>query len=181
MIIGKKINLRLIKNIQEFEKITNLYNNLFYRQETDHTEIKSFFSELEFFNKTGYWSENKGKLLLVEKNDEILGEISFIKTTEFELEIGYRIYSAKNIAKGYMSEALKLFSVYLFQTKPIRRLKLLIANPNKASLRLAEKCGFKKEGVLREAYYFRNNFCDLIIYGILREECLIEEMKDAEN
>ena len=172
MITGEKINLRLIRNTEELELVVNLYNDLNERPEADHTEIKSVQSEINKFNENGFWTDNSGKLLITDKNENIFGEISFNRTTDFELELGYRIFNKENFANGIMTESLKLFSRYLFSTKPVRRLKLQINENNKASIKLAERCGFKKEGVLREAYFYRNQFCDFIIFGLLRNECM---------
>jgi len=33
-----------------------------------------------------------------------------------------------------------------------------------------EKCGCQKEGVLRQAYYYRGRRVDFVIYGMLRAE-----------
>jgi RimJ/RimL family protein N-acetyltransferase len=49
-----------------------------------------------------------------------------------------------------------------------RRCSGLVRTDNLAAQRFDEKLGFKREGVLRKA---DDDGCDLIIYGMLREEC----------
>ncbi len=56
-----------------------------------------------------------------------------------------------------LSRAVKILpetiAAYLFQADPgILRLTLLIHSGNAASLRVAEKCGYKREGTLRNAW-----------------------------
>jgi ribosomal-protein-alanine N-acetyltransferase len=63
-----------------------------------------------------------------------------------------------------MSEALPLFSAYLFATIPhVTRLVLLTAADNAASRRLAQKCGYVQEGVLRQANFYRGRLVDWVL------------------
>jgi len=41
---------------------------------------------------------------------------------------------------------------------------------NKASQRVLEKVGFKKEGTLRKNFFMRGEWRDALVYSILREE-----------
>ncbi len=70
-----------------------------------------------------------------------------------------------------MTEALNLFSKYLFETVPlITRLSLYTAENNSPSRKLAEKCGYTLEGILRDAYFYRGKMFNWAIYSILRSE-----------
>ncbi len=171
MITGKSINLSLIKSESEIIKINDIYNILEERSLTDHTEIYSKVKIMQSFNENGLWSSNSGSLLITTKEDKIIGLISFNRKTEFELSIGYRIYNTHDRKKGYMTEGLNLFTAYLFKTIPlITRLSLYTAENNIASRKLAEKCGYTQEGLLRNAYFYRGDICNWIIYSVLREE-----------
>ncbi len=44
------------------------------------------------------------------------------------------------------------------------------AENNIASCKLAEKCGFKREGVLRNAYFYRGSICNWVVYSLLKDE-----------
>ena len=171
MLKHERFNLRLIRDIKECQTMIDAYNNLAERAETDHTEIKHVHSILQEFEMNGLWGENRGTMLITNQDDEIIGDISFSKCSEFELEIGYRLFAHKDRGQGIISQALPLFSAYLFDTKPIHRLRLQTASDNIGSQRVAEKSGFKREGVLRQAYFYRGKMCDMFIYGLLREEC----------
>ena len=41
---------------------------------------------------------------------------------------------------------------------------------NISSLRMLEKCGYKKEGILRRASYVNGSFKNLIVLSVLRDE-----------
>lgn len=172
MIIGKNIGLRLYNSEQDVLTRISSFNKLDERSIFDHTEIYSPIKLLKLYNENGLWTKESGSLLLTLKDKTIIGIIDFSKKTEFEISIGYRILEERYRNKGYMTEALNLFTSYLFTTIPlITRLSLYTAEDNKSSRRLAEKSGFKQEGILRDAYFYRGNICNWVIYSLLRNEC----------
>lgn len=171
MIKGQKITLRLYRSIDEINKVLETFNYLETRALTDHTELYQPQQLWTEFEQNGLWSKDKGTLVITNSDDEIIGTISFHRTTEQELSIGYRVYSDEHRGKGYMTEALTLFSSYLFLTIPfITRLSLLTAQDNIPSRKLAEKCGYTQEGILRQAYFYRGKICNWVVYSILRDE-----------
>ena len=85
-------------------------------------------------------------------------------------EVGYAIYRPADRGKGYMTEALHIFAAYLFEVKEIPRLELAILPGNDASRRVAEKCGFKLDGVMRKQYFCQGQYHDLQVWSLLREE-----------
>jgi [ribosomal protein S5]-alanine N-acetyltransferase len=172
MLSGKRINLRLIRDERECRILLNALNDLEQRGNGDHTELKHPCALLKKFAENGLWDDTQGKLLLTDKDDRILGTIGFSQGLDGEFILGYRLLKREDRGKGFMSEGLSMFSAYLFATWPIYRLRLHIAADNVASRKLADKCGYRQEGVLRNAYFYRGRRCDFIIYGLLREECV---------
>jgi len=86
------------------------------------------------------------------------------------LEIGYFILP-KERRKGYGTEAVKIIVDYLFLTRDIPRIQVIISVHNKPSQRVSEKAGFKREGILRKALWTSNGkWTDGLLYSILREE-----------
>jgi len=65
---------------------------------------------------------------------------------------------------------LSLLTKYLFSAKKINRLQLTVIVGNTASKRVAEKCGFKLEGVMRGAIFHHGENKDLEMYSLLRDE-----------
>lgn len=126
------------------------------------------------FQETGFWEKDDGMLLLVSPGDEILGHIEFFKTVNYldEYELSYQIYSPKQRGKGLTSEAVNLLVRYLFETKRVNRIRLVIDPGNLASRRLAEKCGFKHEGTARGAWYHRGAHRDVEMYAILHQDVI---------
>jgi RimJ/RimL family protein N-acetyltransferase len=86
------------------------------------------------------------------------------------LEIGYLIFDEKNRGKGIATEALTLFVDYLFAAKKVNRLEIRTHPDNKASERVALKCGFKFEGTMRGAIFRKGSYVDMNQYALTRQD-----------
>lgn len=132
-------------------------------------------SESQFrrqFEENGFWSKDDGMLLIVDALDCNVGHIEFFKTVGYldELELSYQIYEPEARGKGFATEAVGLLCGYLFGRLKTNRLRLVIHPENHASRRVAEKCGFRREGAARGAWYHQGQNHDVEIYALLRHE-----------
>ena len=59
---------------------------------------------------------------------------------------------------------------YLFGSKRVHRIQLVIVPENAASRRIAEKCGFQLEGTARGAFFNTGRNQDVLIYSRLRTD-----------
>jgi ribosomal-protein-alanine N-acetyltransferase len=71
---------------------------------------------------------------------------------------------------GFMTEALTSLIKYGFEEMGLNRIEATTNSKNTRSIELIERMGFKKEGVLRRKYFYKNQYHDDIIYSLLREE-----------
>jgi hypothetical protein len=82
------------------------------------------------FADRGFWHERFGRLVIIDQQDagRIVGEIIYFCNADYRAgyEVGYQIFRREDRGKGYMSEALALFSSFLFESKPIPRLQLTV-------------------------------------------------------
>jgi RimJ/RimL family protein N-acetyltransferase len=173
MIRGEKVMLRTVRE----SDLDNLFAQL-----SDIANRGKFFpvnlpSEALFkkdFHDTGFWQEGYGRLLICDKQERVVGSIWYFKTGYYDgLEIGYHLFDAGSSNKGLMTESLSLLVRFLFATRKINRLQLTVMLPNVASRRVAEKCGFKLEGITRGALFHRGQNHDLEMYSILRAEVAV--------
>lgn len=178
MIRGKFVNLRLFT--EEDLKIYEQHVN-------DIAEIGEFWplalaSEKDlkdYWKESGFWGPKSGKILITDKHNKILGNINYFKGIPYVdgFELGYRIFRPEDRGKGYTSEAVRLFCSYLFSARPINRIQACADVNNIGSIKVMEKCGFKKEGTMRKAMFNRGEYRDVVIYSLLRDECpLLEEI-----
>lgn len=128
------------------------------------------------FEDTGFWSKDEGLLVIISPDDMILGHIEFFKTVNYldEFELSYQVYSPEQRGKGVATEAVQMLVRYLFETKQVNRIRLVIHPDNLASRRLAEKCGFQHEGAARGAWYHKGKHHDVEIYALLHDDVIRE-------
>lgn len=171
MIRGSCLKLRRIRDDVECRRLYEAYGDLSQRAKTDHVEVAPVEARVQAFREHGMWTPKEGILVIEGCGDQLLGMLSFRRTTELECDIGYRILRNEHRKRGIMRAALPLFCTHLFDVFPsITRLQIRTADDNIPSRRLAEQCGFVQEGVLRKAYSYRGRICDWVLYGLLREE-----------
>ena len=85
-------------------------------------------------------------------------------------ELQIRIGSAKHHGKGYGSEAVQLLCTFGFLDLNLNRIYLHVFADNTRAIRVYEKCGFVKEGLLREAAYVAGQRTDVILMARLESQ-----------
>ena len=84
-------------------------------------------------------------------------------------ELGY-ILGRSHWGKGYGYEAACLALDYAFANLAARRVMADTDPDNMGSIKLLEKLGFQREGLLRNRWRVGGEFADSIIFGLLRHE-----------
>ena len=102
---------------------------------------------------------------------QLIGTVTFLNWSRNDrcAEIGYDL-SKEYWGKGYMTEALKVFIRFGFDTMNLNRIEATTNVRNVRSRKVLTRLGFIQEGILRQKYYFRGEFSDEIIFSLLREE-----------
>ena len=72
--------------------------------------------------------------------------------------------------KGFGTEAIKIIVDYLSLSTGIVRIESEANPKNTASIRVLEKAGFRREGLIRKSVFIRGEWKDGAIYSILRDE-----------
>ena len=83
--------------------------------------------------------------------------------------MGYMLHP-EHWGNGYMSEAVRAALNYGFDEMGLDRAELWIVEENRASIRLAERVGFRRRGRLRQKYHQDATGHDKIVYGITAEQ-----------
>lgn len=91
------------------------------------------------------------RLIVEDEKQEMLGYVGFdlISARYLRAELSYFI-ADKYKGHGYATRALKLLTDYALGELGMRRVYLEIAEENLPSMRVAEKGGFVKEGLMRD-------------------------------
>ncbi len=84
--------------------------------------------------------------------------------------MGISIYEPGLRGSGRGTEALALWTSYLFAATNWRRLDYATWSGNTAMVRVGEKLGFTVEGRFRDARVVRGEVFDSVVLGVLRHE-----------
>lgn len=72
--------------------------------------------------------------------------------------------------KGYGTDAMKVLIKFIFEQMNINKIKLNVYSFNERAIRCYEKCGFIREGVLRQEIYRDGKYYDEIVMGLLKSQ-----------
>lgn len=103
-----------------------------------------------------------------------LGTCGFTNWNKFDHSavVGYEL-SKQYWGKGYALEAVGSIINFIFEESfhfYVHRVEALILPSNKPSQKLVKKLGFSLEGTLRGKCYWNNDFHDMNMFGVLRNE-----------
>jgi ribosomal-protein-alanine N-acetyltransferase len=79
-------------------------------------------------------------------------------------------FAPEHHGQGYGSDAATQMVRYAFEDRNLRRVSASVGSFNDSSIGLLESLGFEHEGTLREAAWFRGEYHDMLVYGLLRED-----------
>ncbi len=85
-------------------------------------------------------------------------------------EIAIHLGDRRSRGKGLGSDAVRVLCRLGFQELGLHRIWARCFSMNPACMGCLEKCGFRREGVLRQALYRRDAWHDIYVYGLLKEE-----------
>lgn len=126
------------------------------------------FEELDSGNRAGNffsWA------IADNRNDAMLGTCSLFEISQphRRASLGYALGSAY-WGHGYALEASRLAVEYAFGTLGLRRLEADVDPRNAPSLRLLDRLGFTREGLLRERWQVAGETQDSLICGLLARD-----------
>lgn len=162
-------------------------------EESDLELLKEMINDPEIENMTGGFSfpvstlqqkrwfeglqNNKNELrLIIEANEH--GPIGVVMLTDIDwknriAQFHSKIATSKEIrGKGYGTKATKALIKYAFEQLNLNLVYSYIIEYNIASQRVHEKCGFKKDGVLRNRIYKNGGYHNLTVWSIQKGELI---------
>ena len=153
-----------------------------YLNSRSHEEIMSFFGVdekgirdmramaekgLETFRLSLYYF-----LLIENESQSVIGECGFHtwNTHHNRAELFYSLRKEEFKRRGFMTEAVPVVLSFGFTVLGLHRVQALVASDNVPSVRLLDRFGFKKEGILRQDYLVDGNYEDSDCYSLLASE-----------
>lgn len=85
--------------------------------------------------------------------------------------VGYEL-AANETGQGYLSEALATILDWAFQHTELNRIEALVHAVNAPSTRVLTGLTFTQEGLLRQCGYWQEQFHDMLMFGLLKQDWL---------
>lgn len=170
---GNKINLRLVRradarSIYEYagDEAISRYTHIPhpYKLEDAYDFIKLTRSERR--KKIGYHFGLEHK-----ETSRIIGMIGLMHVDQAAKkgEVGY--WLAKPFwGRGIMKEAISLALRFYFTELHLHRVYAHVFPENEVSMRLLEKMGFQREGLIREGFRQSGEYINVYLYSILEDD-----------
>ncbi len=106
------------------------------------------------------------------ETDNLIGscQLHSISSIHRNAELQIRLGEVSSRGQGYGTEAVELLLDFGFRDLNLHRIYLHVFSHNAAAIRVYEKSGFVREGLLRQTAYIDGEYRDVILMGIIREE-----------
>lgn len=171
----ERLNLREIKQ----EDVESIYKILSNPEVIKHdtfelfTNINQAKGLIKWFNdafiqkRAIFWG------ISLKNEPEIIGFCKCeIEIPKVRADLGYDLrHEYWNM--GIMTETLGAVIEFAFQTLDVNRIEATVSTENNSSIRVLEKLGFVKEGILRERCYMSDSCHDMMMLSILKKEYCI--------
>jgi RimJ/RimL family protein N-acetyltransferase len=100
---------------------------------------------------------------------ELVGSIGLRMLEPGVAQTGYWV-APEARGRGIASAALRLLSRWVLRNAELARLQLFTDVDNPSSMRVAERAGFTREGMLRNWYDLRGERRDAVMFSLLRRD-----------
>lgn len=102
---------------------------------------------------------------------EMAGQIgyNYFEKQDRRTEIGYWL-GKQFVGKGLVTRACTALIENAFGDLEFNRIEIRCGTENSRSRKVAERLGFKFEGIARESEYLHDHYIDLAVYAILKSE-----------
>jgi|SRR5699024_2771247 len=163
--------------IQTFEKhhlndVYEIYNDDLTCRYLLHDKWTRENKEREFDKKlnNNQLSKENALSLAVLVNSKVIGDLSVWYTDMKDtVEIGYT-FSKSVSGKGYATEAVIALIYYLFEDVNVHRIQANLDARNKASEKLSERVGMRKEAHFIQDFWNKDEWTDSIVFGMLKSD-----------
>lgn len=172
-IIGNKVLLRAIE-LEDCDLLLRLINDPETEMMLGGFSFPVSSSEQEMWIRNQSKNNNILRCIVTDRNNPQKGLGTVILS-----DIDYRnglcqihIKMAKDIGrgKGYGTDAVKTLSQYAFNELRLNCIYAEVLDYNRISQRLFEKCGYKREGLLRSRVFKSGKYVDVYSYSLLKAE-----------
>ena len=106
------------------------------------------------------------------RTNNLIGHIALYAVKRLPYSSAFVGYAMDEIyiGKGIVTEAVKMVVRFAFEQVGLHRVEAYVSTQNSASIRVLEKSGFQREGLLRKLLYINGQWVDHYMYACLEDE-----------
>jgi [ribosomal protein S5]-alanine N-acetyltransferase len=172
------------KQIRVYLRALEIEDHLKIHQWRQDDDIKMNFSGLPLFTSTlneKVWVENRifdknnvSCAICLKDTHEFIGCI-FLNEIDHHNRTGHVpvfMGEKKHAGQGLATDARVLMLKYAFIDRGLNRIWAIVIEGNTGALKMLEKTGYQKEGLLRNSRYRQGEFVNEVYMGVLKEDFL---------
>ncbi|MFK3937479.1 GNAT family N-acetyltransferase [Alkalihalobacillus sp. NPDC078783] len=167
----ERLQIRPFKD-EDFEDVFHIYSDEEACQYLLHSAWTEEDKQAHFKKKLNnqILTDEKPLSLAVVNQTKVIGDLSVWYTgMKDTVEIGYSFAQSAG-GKGYASEAVHGLIQKLFIENGVHRIQANLDARNKASFRLCERVGMRKEAHFIQDYWNKGEWTDSVVFGMLRSD-----------
>lgn len=180
---GKKIYLSSLSKIDISDRYIDWLNDEEVCRDNSHATFPNTRSKtIAYIDHLEKSKDEVAFAIKLIKNDLHIGNAAVQKIDRINrsAELAILIGDKKYWGKGIASEVYSLLIKYGFDTLNLNRISSGQTIDNKGMIKVCEKSGMKKEGILRQVLYKNGGYLDAGIYSILKKE-FVRTQKEIKN
>ena len=172
--VDESITLRLLEE-RHAEAVFNLLEQNRSHLQVELTWLTDQLSldDAKDYIKAGLerFANNNGLRAGIWVQDNLAGIVSLhgVVWADRKASLGYWL-GASFQGQGLVTKACRSLINHAFSELKLNRLEIQCDSDNDRSRGIAERLGFTQEGVLRQSWWSRDRFVDLVVYGLLVSE-----------
>jgi RimJ/RimL family protein N-acetyltransferase len=178
---GQRVHLRTL-TMPDLELLTEWVDDPFIERMVGSEFLQSYKhvydKSPDFFDAT--LNDPTQVVLVIEANQGWGKPVGIVRLYNIHLMEGYAFLETivtdhRALRRGFGIEAAKLIAYYGVDVLGLRRIEAKAYEYNVLSINSMKKNGFVQEGILREAGWDGERYCNVLVFGILKDE--IEEQR----
>lgn len=136
-----------------------------------HNDAIAFINSLNGNGSKKVWA------IYVTDSSIHIGNISLqqIDSINKKAEIAMLIGGKTEWNKGYGTEAVRIIVEYGFGQLLLHRIYAGVRSDNMGMITVFEKCGFIREGILKDSVFKNGKFYDAVVYGIISKHGSVQK------
>lgn len=128
--------------------------------------------EKKWVENTIFNSKDVKLAICLKENDNYIGNVYMTDINDINRSCHSHVLigDKKYWGKGYAREALLKATTYMFNERNIHRIQANVLESNEQSLKMLKKCGYKIEGLLRDAVFKAGKYQNQYVLSLLKED-----------